>query len=110
MSYKNRNDPRLKLSRDKWYRKNKKRQIKQQSIRRKFLIAFLIRYKRLLKCSDCKMSFKDRPEYCDFHHIKPNTKRNMQLMTRYSLKSLKNEIRKCIPLCANCHRTRHKQA
>jgi predicted HNH restriction endonuclease len=55
------------------------------------------------------MSFKNRPECCDFHHIDPKTKINdLRTIIRYSIKAAKKEIRKCIPLCANCHRTRHK--
>lgn len=110
MPYKIKNDPRGKISRKKWYYANKKRQIKNQLKRRKYLIALLERYKRFLRCIDCNMSFRDRPECCDFHHLDPKKKRDgIRVLITYSLKSFKEELKKCVPLCANCHRTRHKK-
>ena len=53
-------------------------------------------------------------EHCaaclDFHHINPETKEDCVCnLARYScsLEKVKEEIRKCIVLCANCHR-KHK--
>ena len=45
----------------------------------------------------------------EFHHIDPNTKEfglSESGMTR-SWKRIKNEIEKCILICANCHREEH---
>lgn len=66
---------------------------------------FLRRYKRLLKCSRCGDS---RDYVLDFHHIRDKIYTISQLASKgVSLKTAKDEIRKCIPLCANCHRELH---
>lgn len=44
----------------------------------------------------------------DFHHLNPSEKDlEVSLLTRYSTKRVKDEIRKCVVLCANCHRKLH---
>lgn len=45
----------------------------------------------------------------DFHHIDPETKEYniSKKIGRITLKTLLNEINKCIILCANCHRKLH---
>jgi hypothetical protein len=45
-------------------------------------------YKKTLRCADCGQS---HPATLDFHHLDP----------------AKEEIAKCVVLCANCHRIRH---
>ncbi len=97
----------LRKYRRKWYYKNKERQIQNQLQKRKLLLLKLQEYKRTLFCIDCGMSFKDRPECLDFHHLN-NKIKEVSRLARYSEKTMFNEISKCIPLCANCHRTRHK--
>jgi hypothetical protein len=68
-------------------------------------------YKRSLCCSDCKRSFRNNPEWCDFHHTNPNTKISSlsQIAGSYRLshKKVQVELAKCVPLCALCHRTLH---
>lgn len=98
----------LKRSRDKWYHANKQKQIDRQLQRRKELTQLLQRYKSFLKCTDCNMSFRGKEKCCDFHHIDPTNKSGLVgNMIRNSKMSLKRELVKCIPLCANCHRMRH---
>ena len=95
-------------SRRRWYVKNKQRQIDVQMKRRKVLVNRITEYKKGLSCVDCGMTFSDRPECCDFHHIHPDEKeKNLYELVRYSRKAAEAEIEKCVPLCANCHRTRH---
>jgi len=96
-----------KKARDKWYKNNKQKQLKKQKERRKLLINWLFNYKKTLNCFDCNYSFKENPECLDFHHLR-NKKAHVGQLVRNSLKSVKNEIKKCIPLCANCHRIKHK--
>lgn len=99
-----------KKHRDAWYRKNKSKQIARQLERREFLRSLLWRYKRFLKCDVCKLSFRDIPECLDFHHLDPSKKEgSVSSRALYSKQSLKRELKKCIPLCANCHRTLHYQ-
>lgn len=97
-----------KLARDKWYYANKEKQIKRQMERRAELVALLKRYKGFLKCHDCGMSFRGKEKCLDFHHVDPSNKKDViRNMVASSKKSMKEELTKCIPLCANCHRMRH---
>jgi hypothetical protein len=76
----------------------------------KINIAWITKYKESLCCTDCGMSFKDKSCCCDFHHTDPNTKSfGVGSMIKHisDLKLIQDEIAKCIPLCANCHRLRH---
>lgn len=68
--------------------------------------------KRELACIDCGFSFRDRPECCDFHHRDPSQKSGaisemMRGRDYEAMERVMEEIAKCDPLCANCHRTRH---
>jgi hypothetical protein len=66
---------------------------------------FLQRYKRTLKCVNCGES---DTRCLDFHHVKTKKFNIASLIaSSYSLQTLKIEIRKCIILCANCHRKLH---
>ena len=112
MAYKDPNDSRRLESRMKWYRKNKLRQLQRQLERKKERIALFNEYKRALQCSDCGVPFANNPEWCDFHHLDPKTKepsddRSMRKFCLYGPGVLQRELKKCIPLCSNCHRTRH---
>lgn len=64
-------------------------------------------WKNTLKCNICKES----ESVClDFHHI-DETKKVFdisQKVGKVSLASLNEEIKKCICVCANCHRKVHK--
>lgn len=63
-------------------------------------------FKKTLKCSRCE---ETHPACLQFHHLDPNTKDGdiSVMMRRVSLKKLKEEIEKCIILCANCHVKEH---
>ena len=68
---------------------------------------FVLNYKKTHNCVDCGMS-----DYrcMDFHHLDPNMKlANISDIKMFSnsMKKLKEEIDKCVILCANCHRIRH---
>jgi hypothetical protein len=65
---------------------------------------FLLDYKKSCECSICG----DKRWYVlDFHHIKDKRERISTLVKRGSMRLLKEELEKCIPLCANCHREVH---
>lgn len=55
-------------------------------------------------CSRCP---ERRPNCLQYHHVDPTTKRttvsNLTKKDGYSLEAVKEEIAKCILLCANCH-------
>lgn len=58
------------------------------------------------KCQDC--GYRDRfPEVYDFHHLDPTTKDFDVFNTPKPFHRIKEELDKCILLCANCHRKRH---
>ena len=93
-----------------WYQENKQRispkhrltntQIKRRNLR------FLLRVK-YRGCQIC--GYRRCPQAIDFHHLKDKkfeVGRGAGQM-RYSIKKLKIEIRKCIRVCANCHREIH---
>lgn len=56
----------------------------------------------------CKCGEK-RSYVLDFHHINPSEKDNTiaHMIKSSSLENLEKEIKKCILLCANCHREFH---
>ena len=57
------------------------------------------------KCLDCKTSY---PAACyDVHHLDPSTKEFNVSNNRIFDEKLKEELTKCVLLCANCHRIRH---
>lgn len=83
-----------------WREKNR------QSItdRRKSILAWLEGYKRDNPCS-CG---EDHPACLDFHHTDPSRKSfSISRGSIYSLESVKEEIKKCVIMCANCHRKLH---
>lgn len=97
-----------KKARNKWYQNNKEKQIKRQSERRASLLLKLNEYKSTLSCRDCGMSFLGKEKALDFHHVDKTKKDGLvREMMLSSEKRMWNEIEKCIPLCANCHRLRH---
>jgi len=58
------------------------------------------------RCEDCSQQFP----LCvyDFHHVDSSTKENdIGSMIQSSWDFVKNELDKCVLLCANCHRCRH---
>lgn len=59
-----------------------------------------------LKCSQC--GYDKCPQAIDFHHLDPNEKDfNISSHWTISEERLKQEVKKCIQLCANCHREHH---
>ena len=64
-------------------------------------------YKKTLSCTDCNMSFEDKYWLCVFHHLDPSKKEIEISVTKTAKRKLKKELEKCIPLCSNCHITRH---
>lgn len=63
-------------------------------------------YKKQCKCAKCGES---RFYLLDFHHVDPSNKVETvaRLSTSSSMERTWEEIKKCICLCANCHREFH---
>lgn len=81
-----------------------------QSNQRPRLKAWLRNIKSELLCVDCKLQFKNKEWLCDFHHINSSNKEFAvaSMIARGMARTrIQAEIDKCIPLCSNCHRTRH---
>lgn len=69
---------------------------------------FIRKVKNKFGCKDCKQKF-DEPSILEFHHLDPSQKTSsISMMVRFkcSIKEIKEEIRKCDLVCANCHRRR----
>ena len=61
-----------------------------------------------LKCQKC--GYDKCAEALDFHHINPEEKEDRiarMISNNYSLDKIKEEMKKCIVLCSNCHREFH---
>jgi len=57
------------------------------------------------KCLDCNLV--DEPAVYDFHNTDPSQK-DFSLGKNYKkFEAVKDELQKCVLLCANCHRKRH---
>jgi|19_taG_2_1085344.scaffolds.fasta_scaffold63613_2 hypothetical protein len=57
-------------------------------------------------CADCEI-IDDQVIY-DFHHLDPTQKDYSFGKRNLSFEKMKVELDKCILLCSNCHRKRHK--
>ena len=110
MPYKNPKDPRrresLRKGSAKYYAKNREKvkavTYKNKEIQREAWIKF----KSSKKCRYCGAS---HPAIIDFHHVvRDATKQSVhKLIRNYQFTRAMEEIKKCIPLCANCHRIHH---
>src|SRR5919197_3656115 len=89
-----------------WYQANKEKHIALVRSRDKKIEAWFRAYKQGLSCERCG---EDHPACLDFHHRDPKAKKFSvgRPHHRPSLKGLKEEIAKCVVLCANCHRKEH---
>ena len=96
---------RLELSR-RHYKNNKEKYKERNTNKRSLLRAFVNQAKDGVPCMDCGGIF---PSYVmDFDHIDPSKKKLGIAQINYfsSLEELKEEIKKCELVCANCHRIR----
>ncbi len=68
-------------------------------------------YRKLKKGKSCLICGESNPLCLDFHHKNPNKKieliRKMVIYSNNKKKILK-EIKKCVLICANCHRKIHQ--
>ncbi len=105
MPYKKREDQAAAAA--KHYRENKEKIVSRSSARnkkqRKKNKAFVDRVKRRFNCVDCGES---NPIVLDFDHVRGEKKRAIADMVSnyYSIRTIKEEMRKCEIRCANCHR------
>jgi hypothetical protein len=64
-------------------------------------------FKAKFKCINCGFS---HPAVIDFHHVDTTNYKSVYLLAKNSnYKAAIEEIKKCVPLCANCHRIHHHE-
>ncbi len=93
-----------KLIDKRYYKKNKNKIFEKKMTRRKILKKELV---NLLggKCKIC--GYNKSAVALDFHHIKEKDICMTTLLKNNSKKKLLKEAKKCVLLCANCHRELH---
>ena len=104
MPYKNKQDPRYKMARMRWYHKNK--------LKHRAGMVAVIQEKRSYideikakPCMDCGKSFP--PYVMDFdHRDRVEKKFNISIMILQGWERIQAEVEKCDVVCANCHRIR----
>lgn len=72
-------------------------------------LKWFMKYKETLKCERCP---EDDARCLDFHHLDKNKKEfhiGEMVHNTMSEKNIMEEIKKCIVLCANCHRKEHSK-
>ena len=105
MPYRNKKDQARAAARH--YESNKEKIAKRSSARNKrqriLNRAFVNRVKSRFSCVDCG---EGNPIILDFDHVRGVKRSNISDMASnyYSIKTIKEEIRKCEIRCANCHR------
>jgi hypothetical protein len=90
----------------KWYRENKQRVIEGTRKNREKHKKKWREFKASLSCEKCGFS---HPAALDFHHKNSSEKENdVSLFINQGMyKRAYEEVKKCIALCANCHRIHH---
>jgi len=65
-------------------------------------------FKATLKCVNC---WFNHPAALDFHHVtkSPSNRPVNQLLRKDAYRAVAEEIKKCVVLCANCHRVHHHE-
>lgn len=91
-----------------WYYKNRQHRIAVKENRRRRLHRWFYELKR--DQFDCTICGEGRPPALDFHHM-GNKEMSVSEMVNngYSKASIREEIERCITLCANCHRREHHE-
>lgn len=104
MAYKDKQDPRYKASRMKWYYANKEKHLTTSREIGHLKKAYLNQLKNV-PCKDCG---KNYPSYVmEFHHKDIHAKKfTIGRNYREGWKRLQEEVNKCDVICANCHRIR----
>lgn len=89
-----------------WYEKNKQKQLDANYRRKTRKRQEWAEFKATLACTQCG---ENHPATLDFHHTDPNEKDSnvFRLISSGYYTRAYEEIKKCIVLCANCHRKHH---
>ena len=90
----------------KHYANNKEKVYAKTSAYRKLNKTKWAEYKATLSCVKCG---QNHPATLDFHHVirLPTNRKIYELAAGGAWKLIAEELKKCIVLCANCHRIHH---
>lgn len=90
------------------YEANKKDYIKRAADKKKQQRAEWEVFKSTLSCAQCG---ENHPATFDFHHVirDPNNHKMHRLIANGSIAKAREELKKCVVLCANCHRKLHHE-
>jgi hypothetical protein len=90
----------------KYYEENKEKVIAKNKVRKKIRKVDWQVFKATLSCVNCG---ENHPATFDFHHVQrhPDNRKVHKLLQSNNIGGALKEIKKCIVLCANCHRKHH---
>ena len=91
-----------------YYEKNKDEINDKKRKNRRELAAWFKKVKANHKCVICG---EDDPSCIEFHHINKQDKEftiSHSMRNGYSKQKILEEMKKCVPICSNCHRKIHK--
>ena len=107
---KRRKEYHAKYMKEVWYPKNKEKHISYVRRNKNRVAEFIDQYKRAHSCVDCGFSGREFPYVLDFDHVDSNAVKKFNVgswsHTVLSIEAIKQEIKKCELVCANCHRKR----
>jgi len=93
-----------------WYPKNKEKHISYVRRNKSRVTEFIEQYKRARSCVDCGFPGREYPYVLDFDHVDGDAVKKFNIgswsHTVLSIEAIKQEIKKCELVCANCHRKR----
>jgi len=96
-----------KIYKARWYQKNKELTKAQSRENKRKQKNEWDAYKSAMSCSHCGASHPSGV-ILDFHHVDRTNKQNVSSLIKDSrFAAAMEEVKKCIPLCANCHRILH---
>jgi hypothetical protein len=90
-----------------WRKRNKEIDRASYKLRQRRNRKFCDDYKEDKCCSTC--GYKEHTEILQFHHIGKKTQTISNMANDSSIKSIEEEIKKCILLCPNCHYILHRK-
>jgi hypothetical protein len=92
---------------DAHYKKSKGEYVRRAMKNTKRYVEEYQQWKLTQVCSICS---EEDPVCIDFHHLDPKQKdiNISNIGLRNGLRAVQQELKKCIPVCANCHRKIHK--
>ncbi len=87
-----------------WYQQNKKHQIANIRRNTKKQHSKFYEWKKTLTCALCP----ENETIClDFHHLKKKDFNISQMIRKFGVPTIINELNKCCVICSNCHRKVH---